>query len=305
MKRFVFLLLCFAVLVVAGDRLLGDAMKHLHDATTTGEVGRLNWVINDVEAPIVVFGTSRALHHYVPQVMTDSTGLHCCNCGFEGLGITTNYALIRALTQRYQPRLIIYELSYYYDLELAPENSSMWRVRRMASLTCRDSLLCAVDPWERLRMCSHIYPYNSTIVDMLLSRHDTSGYDQAVTDHGYWPLHGTLNSQQPQHTHRPRTDVTDPNKLAMLADLMARYHDRLLICSSPSCASELYDPHMYAPVKALAEQHGVPFLEMDTDTAFVGHDHLWDDRVHLNHTGARLFTARVAHHAREWLKRHQ
>ncbi|MBQ7691804.1 MAG: SGNH/GDSL hydrolase family protein [Muribaculaceae bacterium] len=301
MKRFFIILLCAAALLACADRLIGHALQRWQDATTAGETGRLNWVLHEVEAPVVVFGTSRALHHYVPQVLSDSTGLEVANCGFEGLGIMTNYALIRFVTQRYTPQLIVYDLSYYYDLELAPATSDVSRVRRLPGLRCRDSLLSAIDPWERLRLCSRIYPYNSVVADMALnSLRDSLYYDTPEIDRGYWPQHGTLDTTTAER-HRPRTDVTDPVKLALLADLIARCHDRLIICTSPAWVPGYYATEMYAPVKALAAQHGVPFLEMDCDTAFVGHPQLWDDRMHLNDTGARLFTARVAHAARQRL----
>ena len=180
-------------------------------------------------------------------------------------------------------------------MELDPPTSDVSRVRRMAGLRCRDSLLTAIDPWERLRMCSRIYPYNSVVVDMALnSLRDSIYYDTPEIDRGYWPQHGTLDTTATER-HRPRTDATDPVKLALLADLIDRYHDRLVICTSPAWVPGYYASGMYAPVKALAEQYGVPFVEMDADTAFVGHPQLWDDRMHLNDTGARLFTARVAH----------
>ena len=100
MKKFIYTLLSLLVLVVLGDWAVGSWLRHAFAHTSHDEIGRLNYISDSVTADIVVLGSSRALHHYVPSIITDSTGLSCYNCGFENEGIVFHYALLRQLQQR-------------------------------------------------------------------------------------------------------------------------------------------------------------------------------------------------------------
>lgn len=302
MKKFLIIIAVGFLLAVGLDRLVGRALEKMFDNAEVGEQGRINYVLNDVDAPILVFGTSKALHHYVPQVIIDSTGLEFYNCGFEAQGIMTNYAMIRCITQRYQPRLIVYELDYHYDIELDKYTSNVAKVRRMSQLKCRDSLLCVFDPWERLRMKSRIYPYNSALIELVLNRYRNSNYDSPENDRGYIPQHKTLSPDAHDDWNEPI--VTDSLKLRLLADLIERYHDRLILFSSPTYPPRPRIDQMYAPVREMAARYDVPIYVMGADTTFARKPHLWDDIIHLNDDGAHLYSAKVAHFIKLWLAAH-
>ena len=300
MKRFLLIIAASLALLVTLDQLVGRWLDRACAATTTGTQGRANYIVDSLDAPIVVFGSSRALHHYVPTIIADSTRLDCYNCGLEGLGIKTTYALVRGLNQRYEPQLIVFDLFYNIDLELGPAGAAMALVRRMPQLECRDSLLYAADPAERLRMLSRIYPHNNTLVATLLDRLTPSEHNRFGTDHGYIAEHRLIDTTQlAPYCETPKID---PFKLALLADLIERYHDRLIVCSSPVYRPCQHIDSIYSSVRALAAQHGVPFYEFGSDTAFVGKPQLWSDQWHLNHEGAKLYSTRVASLSKRFLE---
>lgn len=302
MKKFLIVIIIGFLLVTVLDQLVGRAIEKAFATATNGEQGRINHILNDVDAPILVFGSSRALHHYVPQTIVDSTGLEFYNCGFEAQGIMINYALIRNILQRYKPRLILYELDYHYDIELDKYTSNVSKVRRMTQLECRDSLLYSIDPWERLRMKSRIYPYNSALIELVLNRFRNSIYDRKDVDRGYIPQYRIIDANARDNWDLPI--VTDSVKLRLFADLVDRYHDRLIFFSSPTYQVRPRLDQMYAPVRKIAAPYGVPVYEFCTDTTFVGNRELWDDLKHLNDAGAHVYTARVAHLVKLWLETH-
>lgn len=57
----------------------------------------------------------RANHHYDPQVIEDSLGLSCYNAGYDGNGIILMYGLYKLITNRYVPKLIIYDVEPLFD----------------------------------------------------------------------------------------------------------------------------------------------------------------------------------------------
>ena len=61
-----------------------------------------------------------------------------------------------------------------------------------------------------------------------------------------------------------------------------------------SDSSDFSDYKEYEFVKEIAKCHDIPVFDYYLDSSFVEHNELFADRVHLNKTGAVLFTERFA-----------
>ena len=291
-KKFLCCLVALVVLVVAGDRVVGTLMRRYYNNVPTGEVHRLQLIEREVRADVLVMGSSRALHHYVPGMIEQATGLSCYNCGLEAENIITHYALMRAIEQRYEPRVILYEVAHHYDLENCDYTLRLSKLRRMSSLRCRDSILTDIDPWERLRMSSWIYPYNSTLLEMMMERKVASTYDAPDADNGYVPLHGVMDSTRfvwNNENVKPCAGI-DPVRARYLKDFIARNRSRLVVLVSPRYHATEATDTLYDLAREMCRRHGVPFVSARSDTAFTRHVELWDDGGHMNDDGARLFT---------------
>ena len=283
------------MITIAGiDRIAGLGLERLYDNTTTGYQGRINSIIKHTGSPIIVVGSSWALHHYVPQILTQSTSLDVTNCGLEGQGITTNYALIRAVTQRYQPELIVYDINPHYDVNNNPGTGSFERVRTFTTLKCRDSLLIAHDPLERIRLMSRIYTYNSTLLDVIAtSIAGNSIYDSPESDNGYIPQHHTLSpTARPPYINE--ASCASNEKIELITRLMTDYKGHIIFFTSPSFTIRHEMDKACNQVKALAARYGVPYHDMRADTTLTGKPELWDDYDHLNDTGAHIYSKHVA-----------
>lgn len=293
-RKVLTVILIAAALLFAGDRLGGMLLKHANAHRVHGEAGRVNFIADSVRADVLVFGSSRALHHYVPRVITDSTGLTCYNCGLEGQGIITNYALLRAVTRRYQPRVIIYEVAYHYDAEAGGQGRGLNVVRSLGMLPQRDSILIDIDLWERLRLLSKIYPYNSTLGPLLADKIVADEYDCHTKVDGYMPLHGHFDPSKARHLwgtadEKPELDEV---KLRYLEALMKEYGSRLIVISSPFYAIDDRLLEHHKAITELCTRYQVPCTIISGDSSFSGKPELWDDDRHLNDTGAQMFTRR-------------
>lgn len=290
--RFWALLLLGAILVVAGDRLVGHFLERSYRNATHGIAGKENYVVDSVRADIVVMGSSRALHHYVPSLITQATGLSCYNCGIANEGIANHYAMLEAIAARHLPRLVIYEVTYNYDIEGAYYMRRWSRVKRLPQeVTCRDSILLEGDPLQRYKMLSRIYPYNTVAIDNWVSPPDKEIYDADGIDHGYVPLHGTYNPSPDFTYDEVLSGGTDPFKMKWLRALVSHYRDRLVVFCSPHYGATTATDSLYNPVKTLCAKYGVPCHILRSDTLFNHTASLWDDDGHLNHDGATLYTS--------------
>ena len=71
---------------------------------------------------VILMGSSRASHHYVTQIITDSLGLICFNAGQDGNGIIMQYGRWKMISERYAPKVLIYDITPVFDLM---ENDNM------------------------------------------------------------------------------------------------------------------------------------------------------------------------------------
>ena len=301
MRKFLYSILFLFVLVIIGDCALGHWLRQAYEHTNYDEIGRLNYISDSVTADIVVLGSSRALHHYVPSIITDSTGLSCYNCGFENEGIVFHYVLLRQLQQRYHPKLIIYELTYDYDIQfLGWRPASLKHIHTMSQLACRDSILNSVDRWERLSMLSHIYPYNSVVFPMAASRHPTI-YDSAFVDNGYIPQFKQMQPDPSWKFHPQKwDDKIDTLKVGYFKKLITENAKQLLVVVSPRYKSP--EHNIFGIVEQLCQEHGVPFVCMISDSVMSQDISLWEDDGHLNHVGAEAFTRQLVPHIKNNIK---
>lgn len=299
MRRFIGTFLIMLAVIAACDQALGPVLGDAYSRVHRDEIGKLNYIADSAQADIVILGSSRALHHYVPRIITDSTGMSCYNCGIEGSNIFLNYALLRALLQRYRPRVVVYELQYGYDaMRHSQANNPVNKIRPMRQLRCRDSMLADIDPMERVRMLSGIYPYNSLIAEIWLASHrSNSPYNNKLADNGYVPQFGVI---KPQHEPYPRfTRELDAKKMSYLKKLVEQCQSRLIVVTSP-----YFDPQpdmlsVHKPVVDLCKAHHVPYIYLAQDPNLVGKAPCWDDAGHLNDRGARIFTREMIHRAKK------
>lgn len=73
-------------------------------------------------------GSSRASHHYVPEIISEKLGMSCFNAGQDGNGIILQYGRWKMLSERYTPKLIIYDINPGFDMVV---NDNMTYVDRL------------------------------------------------------------------------------------------------------------------------------------------------------------------------------
>ena len=115
MKKFLLKVVLFLACVVIMDLVFGYGFSWLRSHAKGGSTANCEYIANRVEEDIIILGSSRATHHYIPQIIEDSLGMSCYNCGEEGNGVILAYGRLKMLTNRYKPQLILYEITSGYD----------------------------------------------------------------------------------------------------------------------------------------------------------------------------------------------
>lgn len=290
MKKTILLIASLLVATFALDRAVGLAFDYIHRHPRGGTTAHQRRIISATHAPVLVFGSSRARHHYIPEAMAARLGCPVLNCGEDGNGIFLAYAYWHFVRQRYTPRLIVYDVMPAFDLSSGYDNHRyLGPLRAEYRDTTVRRIFADIDPTERYKMQSHAYRYNSTFVqylrDYLRPSHD-------LTPTGFQPLHGRVDTTT--LTPEPRREV-DPLKLAYMERLIEETRaqgTRLVFVVSPFYNGT--DDSQLQPLRTLCARHHVELLDYSRRSPYYHSRRLFADGVHLNSDGAALFSAAVA-----------
>lgn len=292
MRRFVIRILLFATLVACFDYGIGVSLSQIRKMNKGGDVQRLANIMNNIDDSVIIMGSSRAVHHYVPNIIKKELGVSCYNCGFEGQGIIMHYAVWKELTKRYYPKILIYDVEAMFDLSNEFDNHRyLSRLKPFyKSNPSIDSVFWSVDYKEKWKMLARTYQYNSNFMDILAGWIHPIHIDK---DNGYIPLEGAFNVE-------PVTISTNLN--IQIDSLKLKYFKMLLQEASNKTViifviSPYYDctgdGSKYESLRTLCQEYGCLFIDYSQDKDFNGKKGLFIHNDHLNDIGSKLYTTKI------------
>lgn len=258
-----------------------------------GDIGKTYYSMYDVDAQIVIVGSSRATHHYVTQMIEDSLGLSAYNVARDGCFFSYNCCVINSILDRYTPSMIVWEngTDYLCSGINDPLESLYPYYRRNVWVT--DAIDEDAPRMELIRLNSYIYRYNSTIHRILIrywGRHSFA--DNTIK--GYVPLKPleqkmSLEQMDQQLTPSKLSD-TKIERFRAVLDRARRKGTKVVVVDSPMYKK--YDSENMSSIKMrqLCKQYDAQFLDNSQLPYFFEHPELFNDATHLNNEGAKVYT---------------
>lgn len=292
MKKYIRNIILFFLAIVVVDMLFGVACQYLNDHSKGGGIRSRYYVCKESDEEVLVFGSSRAKHHYVPDIIEDSLKMTCYNTGEDGNGIILCYGFLKMITQRYSPKFILYDVSRFdiYEDDNMKYLDLMKPYYREPGI---DSIFWRVSPKTRYMMLSEMYRYNTTCLRVLGNyMHPISN-----THKGYSPMKGVMN-YEPEVNERKK-GMVDETKLYYFEQFLqlAQIKGVKVIClGSPYYGIDVNDG-FYKPVIDLCKNYNVPFLDYTDEPNTKGKIY-FNDRTHLNYEGSHIYTSIVAERIR-------
>lgn len=295
--------LLFLVLLWSVDRGIGAAFVAMKDCGLKVNPENMwlktPFVVEKVSTDVVVIGSSKASHHYVPSILSDSLGMSVYNGGQDGCFFLYQNCLINMLMDRYHPKMIIWDIqpSSFYGKNTATEYqnfrylSPYYHKNKWAT-----EYINSESEKMRFRMLSEMFAYNSKSLNYLfpLISHTSS------THEGYLPLENEGYAYPSLHEVSKISEedyVPMEDRLALLEKTILRCkkeHIRLFLFISPEYSIK---PHAYQlavnDLQELANINGVDCHDYSSDIVFMNDSTFFKDSNHLNDKGARLFTNRI------------
>lgn len=299
MKSFIGKIILFACIILVIDIALGFCFRHLVSHTIGGDTRRLEYICRQTHENLLIFGSSRCVHHYDTNMLEDSLQLTAYNCGKNGNGIILLYGWYSMINKRYQPKAIIYDVMPNYDLLQTDNMTYLPGLRYYYDEPGIDSIFWTVAPNERYKMMLQSYRYNSQCLQIIMDNIKPMRKDEK----GYRPLTGSM-TYEPQILST-KEDVTyqyDPLKLYYLERLIKdcqAAHTQLIFMASP-LYRETNDAAL-TPIKELCRRYDLPFISHYTDSTFNNNRSYFKDSGHMNQKGATAYTQAIIQELRHIL----
>lgn len=287
MKKFLLKVGLFFLALVIVDRALGVAFTYMGEHAKGGYVGHHVYVTDKTNEDILIFGSSRAIHHYNPQIITDSLGMSCYNCGQDGNGIILFYGLWQMIKERYQPKMIIYDLTPEFDIYEGDANQRYlgW-LRADYDRPGVKEIFLDIDPAEKYKMMSMLYRFNSKFMQNITDYvHPIFG----IEGNGFLPIQGSLDTLKIRQVNKAKYTVADSLKLSYINKFMNETKDiKLIFVFSPTWYG--LEDIVKEPIKTICKHNGVEYVDFSNNPKYVHANTFFSDGNHLNAVGADEFT---------------
>jgi hypothetical protein len=289
--KFILKITILIILTGLTDQLVGKILRYYYFKQTSDLNYRATYAIDSTRAELLVFGSSRANHHYVPEIFEDSLNLSFYNLGRDGSYFLYSYAVFKAILNRYTPKMVLIEMNpdeLYYDASsyerlasLLPYYKNHPEIRSIIELK---------SPYEKYKLLSGIYPFNSSILNIVINNLEFNK-KRKEDRKGYVPLKKNM-SDTVLKTLVPIEGFIDTIKVNRVIDLINLCHKnniRLIIIQSPIYAN-ITQTKILDLLKSITKENNATFWNFANDSVFVNNPAYFQDFDHMNETGAVYFS---------------
>jgi hypothetical protein len=290
MRAFIYKVLLFVLIVFCIDFFTGFLFSNLYQKAKSGIAFKENYIFNKSNEELLIYGSSRAEHHYVSEIIENETSLTTYNLGRQGAGIFFHYSVFLATLERYKPKVVVLELDYR-DVYFRSNNFGPDALKEAAPFYGKinkefDSLLVR-NNYDYFLYQSNLYKYNKKFFNII-----TGVLRDEKKFNGYSPLKGTLDSKPVEHEEENSEFNKDLLDITEAFILKAKKNKvKLIISLSPSYKKMPKEFDNY--INLLSTKYDIKVLNHFKDTAYLNHPKYFKDFDHLNDEGARLFSKEI------------
>lgn len=291
MKKLLLHIIIVACLFFVFDRTLGLGLKYLYSQSNATDEYKISYSNETTCDSVLFFGSSRALHHYVPSIIEKEIGLTCYNVADWGIkNIYYHYGQLSNILTRYTPKAIVFEIHPCDWLETPFSGTE-----RAASLApfcgmsngCDEMLKLSGKYWPC--QLSWVFRFTGSFPNLITGK--MGSMDRSLK--GWKPMDGILDTTGVVAEEYPFP--LDHQRIALLKRFIQdckKNNIQLILTFSPMFICSDKDVLQFP--QELANKHHLTFIDHYRDSNFVGHAELFYDFGHLNRKGAEYYSRMIA-----------
>jgi hypothetical protein len=290
------LLLLFALFIL--DRKGGDVLEKYYFTQKSGEGSITTYALDECKDDVLIFGSSRANHHYVSKLIGDSLQLSCYNLGRNGMNILYADALLKEILKRYHPKMIILDVMENEFSFLSINNGLKKTTTALLPYLDEHPALASVislsgDYEVAKAKLSNIYPYNSLLIPILQHHLTDVGMKN---ENGFQPLTKKMDVEKENQWLRSiPAPVIDTNSVNVMQEFLKIVSANNIVLYAIISPAYLQVPNQkeVAMMNDILQQYHFTLWNYSGDSTWSTHPELFRDAVHLNEEGAIVFSEDV------------
>jgi hypothetical protein len=258
----------------------------------SGLNAKITYIVENTDADLLIFGSSAASHNYNSILIENKLGIKSYNAGRDGTGLLYSYGLLKIVLKRYSPKIVI------LDLHPASLNKNYTDGERIAPLLPYyqnnpelKELVFNRSKYEKYKMYSKIYPFNSLIWDIFRNQTENNR-KEFIANKGYLPLNGEIDTGLLIPPIEKMTIGKAKVKLLMdFVNLAMGQNIRVILVLPPEYITRYTYP--MDSIRSICAKSDAEVIDFTNDSILINTRDLYFDFVHLNHKGAELFSNRL------------
>lgn len=268
----------------------GHICSYLNSHAKGGDTRNHYFIANEMTDSVLIFGSSRATHHFNPAILEDSLATTVYNCGLDGNGILYNYGRLLTVVNRYKPKMIIYDVIPGFDMEEDDYSKYLQWQKRWYDVPGVAEIFHDVSPLEDIKMLSSMYRYNTSFIQMLS---DNVKPLQEISYKGYKPLEGKINySVAPSEAIAAQWSDLKLSYFKKFVELCKANGITLIISYSPWYNAR--NSNRFLEFTKFAAENDLDVIDLYSYPDISLNRDYFEDASHLNSEGADIFTSKFA-----------
>jgi hypothetical protein len=296
MKQYLSKIILAFFVIVLFDQIIGFGLEKFYFTASSGAIHQTTYAIEKANEDVLILGTSRARYHYNTKVIEDSTGLSVYNLGSNGNFTLYQNAILKSVTKRHTPKAIILDFSDNFNYNPVEHDRLALLLPYYKKHPEIQEVLSMKSPYEKWKMMSKIYPFNSRISSILMGNLELNKKREKYKDtyKGYKPLE-RIYELEIDSLQLPNDYAVNDIKYDLFKEIISickKKNIQLVVVVSP--AYFLYENNYSIELcKKLCEDNNVAFIDYSRDEEYLKNKALFADVTHLNKTGSTLFTSQL------------
>lgn len=274
------------ILFLVIDFLSGILILELFNNSKSGIVLKEKTIFFETDSEMLIFGSSRAAFHYVPEVFEEKLSLSTYNAGREGTGVFFHYAVLIATIERYSPKSIILDLDFrdVYDRGGDFGADVFKQLSPYYGLVNNEfDEYITRNYYDRIFYQSNLIKYNKKILNILTS--NISSTDNTIQ--GFEPLVGNKKVNKDAIDNNFKYDVELVNTIEKFIKKTKEHNIDLILVISPT---QKNIPNEFINiVDSIGKNNNIRVINFIDKDVFKNELYFYD-LEHLNREGALKFS---------------
>jgi len=281
----------FVGIIIFVDLIGGQILKTHFESISFGIYGKINNSLKS-ETEILVLGSSRAMHHYNPDIISKATGFSCYNSGLGGYGLFYNYPVLNERVKKKLPKIVILDLSPNVIIDDKSYMKLNTLLPYYKNYTSFKEILHLDSKFSNLELVSNLYIYNSVIYDFLRSVFENDDNKNS----GFVPLDSHMDSLNftPVYLDNKHFDTNKITYLHKIINLCEEKNIKLIGVISPTYRKFDINNKIINELRDIFESKSLKFYDYSNFSKVYNKQEYFKDQLHLNSKGAEIFSREFA-----------